>query len=186
MLTTMILALTGITSSMTMSLSTLIAIPTPWCLFTACPDHYSSYFCSNSSAAINTESLLRRRTSWRQHIESLALAISCITLSIFSSSFPVRIFIVPILHEWKLTMNLIWKFFDQKFQSVFGRYLTLRQKSASTSSRTSWFRSRHQVEGSAVDRQQHLLPCSYSGIYKIKAVLPLTGILTQLCVEITS
>ena len=50
---------------------------------------------------IITELLLRRRTSWGQHTESLVLPITWIILAIFWSSFPVRILIFPILHEWK-------------------------------------------------------------------------------------
>ena len=84
---------------------------------------------------ITTELLFRRHTSWRQHTENLALAISWI--SIFWSYFPVRILIVPILREWKFLF--LKTFVDLKiirpgFKSVCGQYLILIQMCNSTCS----------------------------------------------------
>ena len=124
-----------------------MVIPNPRCLLAAWTNQQSSYFCSTLFCLllIITELLLRRRTSWRQHTESLALAISWITLSIFWSFFPVRTLIVPILHKWKLLFLL--KFVDlkiirPKFKSVCCQYLTPRQMCSSTrSSKTDSFSS---------------------------------------------
>ena len=72
-------------SSISIPLSTLIAILTLCCLLATWSDQQSLYFLSTLLffLAIITELLLRRGISRRQHSESLALAISWITLSIF-------------------------------------------------------------------------------------------------------
>ena len=80
-----------------------------------------------SLMVIITELLLRRRTSWRQHTKSLVLAISWI--SICWSSFPVRILIVPILHEWKFLFSI--KFVDLKI--IRPRFKNLRVYAVNTS-----------------------------------------------------
>ena len=79
---------------------------------------------------ITTELLFRRYTSWRQHTENLALAISWI--SIFWSYFPVRILIVPILREWKflfLKTFVDLKLFDQDLR-VYAVNTSLRYRCA--------------------------------------------------------